>query len=235
MPRRAAVLSRSWIPAPRKFDGGPSCARGSACPAALARVTYSGGVSTPAHRVQYTYVEYLALEDASNVKHEYLDGQIYGMAGGTPEHAALAAAVVGLLFPQLVPGSCRAHNSDLRVRVLATGLATYPDVTVVCGPRQLDPQDENAVTNPALLVEVSSKSTEDYDRGDKLEHYKRIPSLRQYVIVSHRERRLEVWSRGQGETWSTVVVRDGDSADLHAIGSRLDVRALYDAAAQPTG
>ena len=190
-------------------------------------------MSSPAHRVHYTYAEYLGLEAASNVKHEYLDGQIYGMAGGTPEHAALAATVVGMLFPQLLSGGCRAHNSDLRVRVLATGLATYPDVAVVCGPRQRDPEDENAVTNPTLLVEVSSKSTEDYDRGDKFEHYKRIPSLRQYVLVSHRERSVEVWSRGEGDAWSVAVAQDGDEADLQAIGSRLDIRALYDAAAQP--
>ncbi len=191
-------------------------------------------MSSSAHRVHYTYAEYLGLEAASNVKHEYLDGQIYGMAGGTPEHAALAAAVVGLLFPQLLAGDCRAHSSDLRVRVLATGLATYPDVTVVCGPRRQDPEDEDAVINPTLLVEVLSKSTEEYDRGDKFEHYKRIPSLRQVVLVSHRERRVEVWSRGEREdAWSVAVARDGDQADLQAIGSRLDVRALYDAAAPP--
>jgi Uma2 family endonuclease len=191
-------------------------------------------VSSPAHHVHYTHAEYLGLEAASNVKHEYLDGQIYGMAGGTPEHAALAATVVGMLFPQLLSGGRRVHSSDLRVRVLATGLATYPDITVVCGPRQRDPEDENAVTNPTLLVEVSSKSTEDYDRGDKFEHYKRIPSLRQYVLVSHRERSVEVWSRGEGDAWSVAIARDGDHADLQAIGARLDVRAFYDAAAQPS-
>src|SRR5882724_4370998 len=103
-------------------------------------------MATPAHRIQYTNDEYLALEASSNVKHEYWDGQIYAMAGGTPEHAALAAAVIGLLFPQLRAGRCRAHDADLRVRVAATGLSTYPDVTVVCGPRERDPKDELAVT-----------------------------------------------------------------------------------------
>lgn len=198
-------------------------------------MTYLLRVPSSAHRVHYTHAEYLALEAASNVKHEYLDGQIYGMAGGTPEHAALAHTVGSLLFPQLRSGNCRGHNSDLRVRVLATGLATYPDLTVVCGPRQLDPEDKNAVTNPALLVEVTSPSTEDYDRGDKFEQYKRIPSLRQYVIVSHRERRVDVWRRGEGETWDVTVCRDGDRAELDAIAARLDVRGLYDAAAEPAG
>src|SRR5271156_4588261 len=97
------------------------------------------------HRVHYTLTEYLAFEASSNVKHEFLDGQIYAMAGGTPEHAALAAAVIGLLFPALRAGRCRAHDADLRVRVPVTGLTTYPDVTVVCGPRELDAMDRQAV------------------------------------------------------------------------------------------
>ncbi|MCC6998922.1 MAG: Uma2 family endonuclease [Deltaproteobacteria bacterium] len=187
-------------------------------------------MSAPAHRIHYTYAEYLSLESASNVKHEYLDGQIYGMAGATPEHAALTATVVGLLFPQPVGGRCRAHSSDMRVRVSATGLSTYPDVTVVCGPRELHPDDENAVTNPTLLVEVLSPSTEGYDRGDKFEHYKSMPSLRQYVLVSQRERRVEVWTRGEDGDWQARTTTDGEVARLDAIDCTLDVRTLYEAA-----
>lgn len=189
-------------------------------------------MSLPVHAVRYTFWEYLALEAVSNVKHEYLDGQIYAMAGGSPDHAALQAAVPSLLFAQLRAGRCRAHGSDLRVRVLATGLATYPDVTIVCGPREVDPEDKNAVTNPTLLVEVLSASTEDYDRGEKFAHYKHIPALHQYVLVSQDERRVEVWSRGPDGAWTSVVSRDGEVADLGSIGARLDVRELYEAAAE---
>jgi len=191
-------------------------------------------VREPAHNVRYSYAEYLALEASSNVKHEYLTGQIYGRAGGTPEHAALAAAAIGLLFPQLVRSRCRLHDSDLRVRVLETGLATYPDVTVVCGPRERDPEDANAVTNPTLLVEVTSPSTEEYDRGDKFAHYKRIASLEQYAIISHRERNVEVWSRGDGDAWSCNAVSDGGIATLASIACSLEIGQLYDAAAEPT-
>lgn len=95
-------------------------------------------MATPAHPIRYSWAEYLAFEATSNVRHEFLDGQSYGMAGGTPEHAALAAAVVGLLFGPLRGGRYRIYDADLRVRVLATGLATYPDVTIVCGPREHD-------------------------------------------------------------------------------------------------
>jgi Uma2 family endonuclease len=189
-------------------------------------------MSVPAHAVHYLWRDYLALERASNVKHEYLDGQIYAMAGGTPQHAALQLAVPNLLFPQLRAGRCRAHGSDLRVRVLATGLATYPDVTIVCGPREVDPEDENSVTNPTLLVEVLSPSTEDYDRGEKFAHYQRIPTLRQYVLVSADNPRVEVWTRDAAGAWNAVVATDGEVADLGSIGARLDVRELYEAAAE---
>jgi Uma2 family endonuclease len=190
-------------------------------------------VSALAHRVHYSYAEYLALEASSNVKHEYFDGQIYGMAGGSPEHAALAAAVVGLLFPQLQHGRCRAFSADLRVRVDASGLSTYPDVTVVCGPRQSSAQDAQAVTNPTLLVEVSSPATEEYDRGDKFEHYRQLPALQQYMIISHRERRVTVWSRSDADTWTETQAVDGDVAELPSIGARLSVKALYDAIVEP--
>lgn len=190
-------------------------------------------MAAPAHRLDYTYADYLALEASSNVKHEFLDGQIYAMAGGTPEHAALAAAVIGLLFPALRGGRCRAHDADLRVRVPRTGLSTYPDVTVVCGPRERDAEDPQAVTNPTLIVEVLSRSTEEYDRGEKLDHYKNLPSLRQYVLVSHRDRSVEVWTRDAGGAWTSALAREGDVAELASVGARLDVRELYDAAAEP--
>ncbi len=182
------------------------------------------------HKLNYTYAEYLGFEASSNVRHEFLDGQIYAMAGGTPEHAALAAAVITLLGPQLRGGECRPYNSDLRVRT-PTGLTTYPDVTVICGPRVIDDLDPSAITNPTLIVEVLSRSTEEYD-SDKFEHYKTFPSLREYVLVSHRERSVEVRSRGEGG-WRTTVVPEDAIAEF-SIGARLDVRELYAAAAEPS-
>jgi Uma2 family endonuclease len=185
---------------------------------------------TPAHRMEYTLEDYLALEASSSTKHEFLAGQIYGMAGGTPEHAALKSAVTGLLFPKLRGGPCRLYDADLRVRVMSSGLYTYPDLTVICGPAERDSVDKSSIVNPSVIVEVTSPSTQAYDRGDKFEHYKTIPTLREYLIVSHDERRLELWERSPQGTWEQTVTGNGEVAQLSAVGATLAVAELYEAA-----
>lgn len=182
----------------------------------------------PARLPYYTYDEYRRFERDSNVKHEYLDGQILAMAGRSPEHATLAAALITELGRQLASGPCHMFTSDLRIRVVATGLATYPDVTVICGDLERDPDDRNNAVNPTLLIEVSSPSTEHYDRGAKAEHYRRIPSLREYVIVSQKERRIEVWRPDQGDGWHVEIAKRGGRLELGAIGVVLDVDVVYD-------
>jgi Uma2 family endonuclease len=186
-----------------------------------------------AHPVFHAFGDYVQLEANSPIKHEYLAGQIYAMAGGTPEHAALAMAVGAKLTLALEGGRCRVYGSDLRIRVSTTGLATYPDVSVVCGPREVDPEDKNSVTNPTLLVEVTSKSTEEYDRGEKFEHYRAIPSLREYVLVSHREPSIEVRRRNDDGTWTTHVLRARERAELASVPCALEVDAIYAAAEDP--
>lgn len=176
---------------------------------------------------RYTYDAYLEYESSSNVKHEFLDGEIYAMAGGTIEHAVLAANVIASLSPQLRGTPCVAATSDLKVRVLATGLATYPDVTVICGTPERDPKSRDVVLNPTLVVEVLSDSTEEWDRGDKLEHYKRIPSLRECVLVSHREKRIEVLTRTADGTWVVQTAGSGGSALLASVGATLPVEDIY--------
>jgi len=177
---------------------------------------------------EYTYADYLALEQASNVKHEFLDGEIYAMAGGTPTHAALAAVVSSVLHQQLRGGPCRVFSSDLRVRVLATGLATYPDVTVICGELEVDPENRDTAVNPRVVVEVLSDSTEKYDRGVKLQHYRQIPSLGAVVLVWQHERRIEVWERAADETWAAHASVAGETARIATIAATLAVDEIYD-------
>lgn len=112
---------------------------------------------TTARRLHHSYEQYLAALEVSGVKLEYCKGEIYAMAGGTPAHADLAAAMTRLLGNALL-GRCRVSSSDLKVRLLATELSTFPDVTVVCGQREVAEIDRNAVTNPTLLVEVSVRA-----------------------------------------------------------------------------
>jgi Uma2 family endonuclease len=175
-----------------------------------------------------TYAEYLAFEAASDVRHELLRGEVYAMAGGTPEHAALAAAFIGELLAALRGRPCRVYSSDLRVRIRETGLTTYPDASVACGRAELDPEDPNALVNPVVLVEVLSASTEAYDRGSKSAHYRRIPSLREYVLVAQDEPRIEVYRRTEQGRWELLEARAGEAIELASLGVALDVSAVYD-------
>jgi Uma2 family endonuclease len=182
-------------------------------------------IATPHGR--YTIQEFVRLEEYSNVRHEYLAGQIYAMAGGTPEHGTYAANVIGALASQLVGRRCRVQTSDVRIRVQATGLVTYPDVSVVCSRAERDSDDPNAIVNPTVVVEILSASTEDYDRGEKLEHYKRIPALREIVLVAHDERRVDVVRRDDDGTWRTYSADERETVELNSIGCRFSVAEVY--------
>jgi Uma2 family endonuclease len=189
----------------------------------------------PASR-KITYAEYLALEEASvDVKHELIAGEVVAMSGGSPEHGALAMAFGALLQNALRGRPCRVFSSDVRVRVAATGLAAYPDVSVVCGKLETDAEDVNALTNPVLLVEVLSDSTEARDRGVKAAHYRHIPSLREYVLVSQREPHVEVHRRNEAGRWELFEYESGGQAELASVGCTIAVDDLYrDPLAGPT-
>lgn len=177
---------------------------------------------------RYTYADYVALEMVSADKHEFLDGEIYAMAGGSEEHSALAAAMVSALHIAVGARPCRAHTSDLRIYVESVGLATYPDASVICGPlQQHQPSPKATALNPMILVEVTSDSSEEYDHGAKLEYYRTIPSLREYVIVSHRERRITVDARGSDEQWTTRDATAGGSIAIPSLESELFVDEIY--------
>jgi Uma2 family endonuclease len=175
--------------------------------------------------MHYTYAEYLALEDESPIRHEYFAGEIYAMAGGTPDHAALAAAVLSIIRSQLPRGG-RAFTSGLRVRIPSSGLTTYPDGAVVCGGTQSAPEDPVAVTNPVVLVEVTSNSTEDYDRSEKLRQYQAIPTVKEILIVSHRSPRIVLHHR-QACGWTSSEAVAGESVSLQSIGGVIPVDDVY--------
>jgi Uma2 family endonuclease len=182
--------------------------------------------ASPQSHHDYTFADYLALERDSEIKHEFDAGEILAMSGGTSRHSALIASVVTALRNTRSAG-CIIFTSDMRVRILATGRATYPDVSMVCGPLEYDPDDADrtTITNPSLLVEVLSVTTEKGDRGNKWMHYQRIPSLQEYVLVS-QEPRIEVYRRMPSGSWEYLEASEGILT--LATGPTLDFSMLYD-------
>jgi len=182
-----------------------------------------------AEKLVTTYPEYLALEAASPVKMQYVDGVAYAMAGGTPAHSEIAARLIGTLFNLVRAGGgrCRVHTSDLKIHVSASGDSYYPDASVVCGPQELAAVDANAVTNPTMLVEVLSDSTESYDRGKKFRAYRRLPSLQHYLLANQDEARLEHYRRNDDGTWTLTIAEAGAKVALPDLGGDLMVDEIY--------
>lgn len=184
---------------------------------------------TLAHPVgKMSYAEYLALEERTQTKHEYVNGEVHAMAGGSIEHGALAVAISAALVNALGDRPCRVLSADVKLSIEATGLATYPDVSVVCGRLETAKDDENAIINPVLLVEVLSDSTEAYDRGEKSAHYRRIPGLREIVLVSQKSPLVEVHRKNSKGNWELVAeAGKGERVELESVGVAVDVDAIY--------
>ncbi len=177
---------------------------------------------------RYTYADYVGVELTSSTKHEFLDGEIYAMAGGSEDHSAIAAEVVRVLGNAIGSRPCRVHTSDLRIYVESAGLATFPDASVICGPLERHPPGpETTARNPSVLLEVTSDSSEAYDTGVKLGFYKTIPSLRECILVSHRERRVTLHYRDDGGEWQSRVAVAGGRVELPSLSCELVVDEIY--------
>ncbi|MEW5851395.1 MAG: Uma2 family endonuclease [Myxococcota bacterium] len=174
-----------------------------------------------------TYEEYLALEEALGTKHEFLDGQVLDMAGGSPQHAALSARVTAALSRNLGAGPCVAFSSDLKLFVAARNRATFADAVVVCGPLVRAEHDRNAVTNPTLIVEVFSDATEAEDRGEKFAGYGTLPSFREYLLVDQHDPCVEVFRRNDDGTWTLQRHGPGDVVRLTSVPAQFPVDELY--------
>ena len=177
-----------------------------------------------ARATHYSYQEYLASLAMTELKLEYCEGVIYAMAGGTPTHAELSVNSAAILKRELT--KCSVFSSDLKVRIERTDLSAFPDISVVCGPRESSSVDRNALTNPVILVEVTSPSTEDYDRGEKLSHYKQLPSLAAVLFVSHRTQRITVVRRG-ATGWEELEFRAGERLVLQTPALSFLVDEVY--------
>lgn len=174
--------------------------------------------------------EYLAAEREALEKHEYLNGEVFAMAGAKMAHVAICANLSGNLLQKLKGGDCRPFQSDLRVHIPRTGLYTYPDIIVVCGKAELVPDGHlDTLLNPTLIIEVLSPSTADYDRGAKFDHYKTIETLKEYVLVWQNKRRVARNTRHDDDSWLlTDFIGEDSEVELSSIGCTLTMAEIYD-------
>ena len=153
-------------------------------------------------KYRLTASEYLTIERAAAYKSEFYQGEMFAMAGASKEHNRVKENLIGLMFSQLLGTPCSSTSSDQRVLIEETGLYTYPDIVVTCGPGEYDPDDEDSLTNPTAIIEVLSPSTEGYDRGAKFRQYTRIRSLKEYLVVAQAEAAIERYARQADGTWN---------------------------------
>ena len=173
--------------------------------------------------------QYLEIERAAEFKSEYFNGEMFAMAGAKEAHNLLAMNVGFALHPQLRSRPCRIYANDIRVRVSATGLYTYPDVIAVCGDRRFLDDQRDTLLNPNLIVEVLSPTTEAYDRGRKFEHYKVIESFTEYLLISSDRVHVDLFRRQPDGDWLLKSAdRIEDVLDLQSVGCRLSLADLYE-------
>ena len=172
--------------------------------------------------------EYLDFERKSEIRHELIDGRIFAMSGASRRHSLITLNLAGLLWSQLRGRPCEAHATDMRVKVSATGMYTYPDLIVACGEPRYEDTHTDTLLSPTVIIEVLSDSTEKYDRGEKFAHYRRLDTLREYVLVSQDKMRIEHYRR-DGEEWRLSEISDPASVlHLPAIDCHLELAAIYE-------
>ena len=174
-----------------------------------------------------TEAEYLQLDREAEVKSEFFDGEMFAMAGGTHAHSLIAANLIRRLGNRLDGKGCVVYTADLRVKVEATGLLTYPDVSVVCGTQRFLDEKEDTLLNPTLVIEVISESTEAYDRGKKFEHFRQITSCSEILLVSQREPRIDQYVRQQADWRLKEAVGMQAELELPSVGIVLPLAEVF--------
>jgi Uma2 family endonuclease len=191
-------------------------------------------MTAPANRVTYTPAEYLARERLAETKSEYLNGEIRAMTGASRRHNLIVSNLSREISGQLRGGPCESYIGDMRVKVSASGLYTYPDVVVACPPIQFEDAEVDTLLNPTVIVEVLSPSTEQHDRGEKFRQYRRLGSLREFILVAQDAPRIERYLR-QGDVWVLSDVSGLDSTlALESIRCTVSLADIYDKV-QPLG
>lgn len=184
---------------------------------------------TAASQKIYTEEEYLALEARAQEKHEYYNGKIIKMSGGTPVHNEIAVNITTALKIAIKTAKkkFRVYNSDMKIQIPTENLFVYPDAVVVCEKPILYKHYKTVITNPLLIIEVLSKSTEEYDRGRKFDYYRTLPSFQEYVLLSQDKPFASVYHRENTDTWRIFNITEG-VIPLQSIGSEVSLKDIYE-------
>lgn len=178
-------------------------------------------------RTKLSEQEYLEFERSSDERHEFAEGEIFAVSGGSMEHSLIAANIIRELGNALLDRNCRVVTSDMRIKVAVTGRYTYADVAVVCGRALFDDERRDTLLNPVAVFEVLSDSTEKYDRGDKFAQYRTIESLQDYVLVSQEQPLIEHFRRQPDGSWLLRILGPGERLVLESAGCEFGVNQAY--------
>lgn len=180
-------------------------------------------------KTKLTEAEYLAKERKADFKSEFYRGETFAMSGASREHILIAGNCAREIGNQFKGRCCEVYSNDMRVKVSATGLYTYPDVVIVCGEPEFLDAEVDTLLNPTVLIEVLSPSTESYDRGAKAEQYRRIPSLREHVLIAQDRPHVDILIRQADGSWLLRETGDLDQVvTLPSVSVNLSMREIYD-------
>ena len=183
-------------------------------------------IAQPQYTQKMTAEEYLEWESKQELRHEYIDGEILAMTGGTIPHNSIALNFYTVLRPHLRQRGCQANVSDAKVKPSQLSRYFYPDLVVTCDSDDLNARD--FIQNPKIIVEVLSPGTETYDRGDKFKYYRQISSLQEYILVDSEEIIVEVYRRGEGKMWLYYEYEAGETIALESIEFECAIELLYE-------
>ncbi len=175
---------------------------------------------------RFTPEEYFAWEEQQLERHEYIDGEVYAMSGGTIDHGSIALNFGSLLKIHMRGRGCKTLNSDCRVSIVGSSKYVYPDISVTCDDR--DETTAQYITYPCLIIEFLSPSTEAYDRGNKFRMYRQNPSLQEYVLVSTEAVEIELFRRSDGDNWQIINYQAGDIVELKSINLTVPIEQIYE-------
>jgi Uma2 family endonuclease len=177
---------------------------------------------------KFTIEEYLQMERASEVKHEYYQGEIFARAGVSNRHITISTNLTGVLYNRLQTSPCHPYGSDMRVHIPENTLFTYPDITIICGDINTFDKDKDTAIQPTILIEILSKSTRDYDRGGKFKLYRDIPTLKEYMVVDSENIGVEIFRLNENNRWELEEYKNlKEIVTLPSIGVSISMEDIY--------